>query len=280
MKPNLPICCPPEAFNLLKSQLPTLETSDSLLNGAMAISMITLEDVAPELADAKIQGYADMILSRVRGEQPQAALAHLHALLFEEEGFVGNLDDYYGSANSYLPVVLETKRGLPITLSLIYKLVAERIGLDVWGIGLPGHFMAGVKAPHEGTAMIVDCFSAGRILTVPECHDRLRDLFGDETEWSDDFLDPISYRHWLTRMLQNLLRVFGANDQYAQVASVLEMEMLLWPDQEHLKRDLALVLARIGMAQPASAWLDVYLEKNPDDPNRLDLEQLRAVLLT
>jgi regulator of sirC expression with transglutaminase-like and TPR domain len=82
----------------------------------------------------------------------------------------------------------------------------------------------------------------------------------------------------LTRILQNLLHIFGSNRQYADVAAILEMEMVLWPNQGHLQRDLALVLARIGMSRPASVWLDTYLRNNPDDPQRTDLKQLLEVL--
>ena len=59
---------------------------------------------------------------------------------------------------------------------------------------------------------------------------------------------------------------------------MLELEMLLWPKQTHLQRDLALVLARIGLSQPASLWLNQYLKSNPDDPQKSDLEQLLEVL--
>jgi regulator of sirC expression with transglutaminase-like and TPR domain len=106
----------------------------------------------------------------------------------------------------------------------------------------------------------------------------MRERFGPEVEWSDDMLQPVSNLHWLTRMLQNLLHVFGAQRHYADLAAMLELEMLLWPNQTHLQRDLALVLARIGLSQPASAWLDHYLRGNPDDPQKTDLEQLLEVL--
>jgi regulator of sirC expression with transglutaminase-like and TPR domain len=81
-------------------------------------------------------------------------------------------------------------------------------------------------------------------------------------------------------MLQNLLHIFGGNGHYSDVAAMLEMEMLLWPQQAHLQRDLALVLARIGLSQPASMWLDKYLKDNPDDPQKSDLIQLLEVLTT
>jgi regulator of sirC expression with transglutaminase-like and TPR domain len=79
-------------------------------------------------------------------------------------------------------------------------------------------------------------------------------------------------------MLQNLLNIFGSGGHYSDVAAMLEMEILLWPEQPRLQRDLALVLARIGMAQSASVWLNRYLESNPDDPQSNDLRQLLDVL--
>jgi regulator of sirC expression with transglutaminase-like and TPR domain len=278
MNPALPLCCTPKAFKLLRSLRDSIESPDALIPGAIAIAMHENENADPIDVDAKLQSFADAIRSRVRGSQPQALLAHLHEFLFDEIGFVGNSEDYYEASNSYLPAVLETKRGLPITLSLIYKSVAERIGLRSWGVGLPGHFIVGVECGES--EMLVDPFAAGRILTPDEAHDRVKEMLGDEAEWSDEFLQPVSNRHWLTRMLQNLLRNFGRAGHYADVAAVLEMEMLLWPEQGHLQRDLALVLARIGLARPASEWLDRYLKNNPDDPQRTDLEQLLDVLMT
>jgi len=278
MNPALPLCCAPKAFKLLTAQLPSINSSDALLHGAIAIAMHQTDGVDPAKVDATLQSFADTVRSRVRGSQPQAVLAHLHEFLFEEQGFTGNTDDYYNTANSYLPAVLESKRGLPITLSLIYKIVAERLGLRVWGVGLPGHFLVGLET--SGTTMLIDPFTAGRTLTPDEAHERMQEMLGPEVEWSEEFLQPVSNRHWLTRMLQNLLRTFGSAGHYADVAAVLEMEMLLWPQQAHLQRDLALVLARIGLSKPASVWLDQYLKSNPDDPQRVDLEQLLGVLLT
>ena len=275
--PELPQCCSPEAFKLLGRQVETLKSTDALLNGAVAIAMHQMPQASPERVDRQIQHYVNAVRKRVRSQQPQAMLAHLHDVLFERGGLSGNTQDYYNPANSYLPAVLATKRGLPITLSLVYKIVAERLGLRTWGVGLPGHFLVAVEERPE-RVLLVDAFSGGRVLTRQEAHARLQELFGPEMEWYDDMLKPASHRHWLTRILQNLLHIFGSNNQYAEVAAVLEMEMLLWPKQGHLQRDLALVLARIGMSRPASLWLDAYLRDNPDDPQRTDLKQLLDVL--
>lgn len=278
MTPNLPICCSQRAYSFLAKQIPTIGSTDSLLNGAVAIALHQMEEADPLLVDATIQRYADTIRARVRGSQPQAVLAHMHEYLFDDLGFRGNTDDYYNPINSYLPHVIQAKTGLPITLSLLYKLVAERIGIRAWGVGLPGHFMVAVET--DGTPMLVDPFAQGRILTADEAHARQKEMFGAEVEWSEELLRPASNRHWLTRMLQNLLNVFGQSGSYRDVAAVLEMEMLLWPEQSHLQRDLGLVLARCGMSQPASIWLDLYLQSHPDDPQKSQLQELLHVLGT
>src|SRR4029453_14298401 len=103
----------------------------------------------------------------------------------------------------FLPVVLETKRGLPITLCLIYQNVATRLGIRSVGINLPGHFFVGVSS--DDPSMVVDPFAGGRIVNREEAHQRMQQIFGDEIEWSEDLLRPASNRLWLTRMLQNLL---------------------------------------------------------------------------
>jgi regulator of sirC expression with transglutaminase-like and TPR domain len=276
MNPSAPLCCSSSAFKLLATQLSSLNSSKALLQGAVAISRHQLEGVSVKDTERQIKALADTIRSRVRGTQPQALLAHLHDVLFDEEGFAGNVDDYYNPINSYLPAVLENKRGLPITLCLLYKLVADRLGLDTWGIGLPGHFLIGMDASES--LMLIDCFAGGRILTKDEAHEQMILQFGPEVEWTDEVLRPVTNRQWLTRMLQNLLNIFGSEDRYADVGAMLEMEMLLWPDQSHLQRDLGLVLARCGLSKPAYIWLDRYLQSNPDDPQTSELKQLRDVL--
>ena len=276
MSPTHPLCASPRAFNLLARQIPIINSPDALLQGAVAISMHQMEDVDAAAVDATLQGYADTVRSRVRGSQPQALMAHLHEFLFDEMGFQGNSEDYYNPANSYLPAVLETRRGLPITLSLLYKIVAERLGLRVWGIGLPGHFLVGVEM--DDSPMLIDPFAQGRELSTDEAHAKLREMFGAEVEWTPELLHAASNRHWLTRILQNLLNVYGSTNQFADVAAVLEMEMLLWPEQSHLQRDLGLVLARCGLSQPASIWLDRYLKSNPDDPQTSQIKELLGVL--
>src|SRR4051812_48666316 len=99
MNNALPLCCSPEAFNLLNRQAAAIESSDALVQGATAIAMHQIEHASIADVDATLQRYVDTIRSRVRGSQPQALLAHLHDVLFEEEKFTGNQEDYYNTCN-------------------------------------------------------------------------------------------------------------------------------------------------------------------------------------
>lgn len=269
-------CCTPAVHALFAKQMPRLETSDGLLRAATLLAMAQTHAPRTDDVERTLTGYAKIVRSRVRGTQVQAKLAHLHAYLFDEFGYAGNVEDYYNAANGHLPEVLETKRGLPITLSLIYKVVAEQIGLSVKGVGLPGHFLVSVAT--EAEPMLVDCYDGGRVLSVADCRQRVEAIFGDTVDWSDTMTKPVSHRMWLSRLVQNLLHVHTNAEQWTDVGALLELQMLLWPKQSQLKRDLALVLARIDRPEPAAAWLDAYLKTNPDDPEVGELSDLLAKL--
>ena len=129
-----------------------------------------------------------------------------------------------------------------------------------------------------GKSALVDTFAGGRLLGLDEAKDRVANHFGNQVEWSPRLIEPVTNRYWITRILQNLLTSYGKTGQYAEISAVLEMELLLWPEESRLQRDLAVVLARVGKQDLASEWLEHYLHNNPEDPNGADLRQLLASL--
>ncbi|HVT27990.1 MAG TPA: transglutaminase-like domain-containing protein, partial [Lacipirellulaceae bacterium] len=185
-------------------------------------------------AEAAIVELAAAVQRRVRSPNVEAKLAHLHDVLFDVVGFVGNVEDYYSPANSYLPVVLRTHRGLPITLVLIYKCVAERIGLEVRGINSPGHFLAAVRDGQSiGTPtknnnwMYVDPFYGGELLDENDVCRRIAETTGlipvDLSQW----LAPATHRQWLGRMLNNLQAVFAHTGRERDLYAMQELQSLL-----------------------------------------------------
>ncbi len=276
MYPSIPLCCSQPAYQLFRKHASQVETNAGLLKAAIAVSMHQLPEIHPQDSERELAGYAKIIRSRVRGTQQQAMLAHLHDYIFDELAYAGNSEDYYAPSNSYLPEVVSSRRGMPITLAMVYKIVGEKLGLTIRGVGLPGHFIAAVHT--DMGILYVDAFGQGRVLSEVECRNRVESIFSDTVEWNDQMLNPVNNRMWISRMIQNLLHIFTTNQQWTDVAAMLELQMVLWPKQSQLKRDVALVLARIDMPKPASIWLDEYLRSNPNDPERDELTDLLAKL--
>lgn len=286
--PFAPACCHPEAFALMHAQMQPvpatlahagrkrrLDGDEGLLAAAVAVAMHALPQTELSETDAEIAKITEAASWHVKSGSDQAKLAYLHQTLFDDYGFRGNGQDYYNPRNSYLPSVLKTRRGLPIMLSMIYKLVAGRMGLRSWGVGLPGHFVAGVDCHGP---VLVDAFGGGRLLDRDDAMELVDETAGPEAEFDESMLRPVTHRHWVTRLIQNLLQIHSTAGNYTDVAAMLEFELVLWPDQLHLQRDLGLVLARIGQPRPAAMWLGKYLQQRPDDPQRSDLEELLSVL--
>jgi regulator of sirC expression with transglutaminase-like and TPR domain len=220
-----PLHCRRRAHELFRAQVGNLDAPGALLRAAVAISMHELADADPGSVEARIEEYAARVRERVKTGESRAYLAHLHAVLFDEEGFCGEEGSYDEPQNSYLPVVVERRRGLPIALTLVYKEVGERVGLAVEGVNAPGHFLAAVES--EGRRMLVDPFGAGRVLTRDEAFARIARVSGRTLPQDDDLLRPASPRQWLARMIQNLLHTFSQRDRDRDVAAMIELRDLL-----------------------------------------------------
>jgi len=220
-----PQYCRQSAYDLFRLQMPIIDSGDGLLYASVAIAMNHLEVCTPRLAEDLIEQYAGVILSRVRSRSPQALLAHLHDVFFDELGFVGNSDDYYNPLNSYVPAVLQTRKGLPITLSLIYKVIAERIGLSVVGVNAPLHFMAGVQL--DDKVLLIDPFFNGRAVSREEAFDRIEQVAGRAVPRVDEMLPVASHRQWIARILGNLLNLFQHTEQMCDYRAMLELRGVL-----------------------------------------------------
>lgn len=138
----------------------------------------------------------------------------INRVLFHEHGLRGNADHYADPLNSYLDQVLLRRKGIPISLCIVYLLVAERVGLSLEAVGLPGHFMVGCFA--EEVPFFIDAFNAGVFLTPAEAFARVRENDG-RASLTD--LAPTPVREVLCRCCRNLVNHYtAANDpEHAQL---------------------------------------------------------------
>ena len=141
--------------------------------------------------------------------QERDPLARANALseyLFDEVGFRGNREDYYDPRNSFLNEVLSRRLGIPITLSLVYLEVGNRLGVPLVGVGMPGHFMVRISSGHED--LVIDPFHRGILLSEKECAQRLQEVAGAAVPWDRSYLAPVSNRELIERILLNLRGIY------------------------------------------------------------------------
>ena len=184
-------------------------------------------DVMPEAVILEVDALADRVVERSRNGTVKARVSHLHEVLFEEDSFRGGEDEDHDPRGSYLPCVLRRRRGLPITLSLLYREVAARVGIDAVGIGAPGHFLVEVRLP-EGP-MIVDPFHGGRPLTAEEAFNRIDEISGGRVPRTTSWLDPVTEREWISRLIRNLVSLFAARSRQKDLSAMLELLSLVSP---------------------------------------------------
>jgi regulator of sirC expression with transglutaminase-like and TPR domain len=149
---------------------------------------------------------------------PSSDLDGLCSYLFDDCGFVGNTVDYYDPENSFIDTVLLRRTGIPITLSVVLIEVGRRIGLDLVGVGLPGHFV--VRDAHD-TTRLIDPFNGGRRLDEAGCEAMLSQLQGRQVTLHPSWLAAVDHRAILWRVLTNL------KGSYAQRNTLFELTWVL-----------------------------------------------------
>jgi len=223
-----PAYCRPAAYRLFQQQLASVETGVGLFRAALAIALHEKPEVDLAEVETIVENLSGAVANRVHSRRTPALMAHLHDVLFDVFGLRGNIDDYFNPANSYLSDVLRSQQGLPITLVLIYKRVAEPLGLTVHGVNAPGHFLAEVEAGgRSGRSLYIDPFFGGGVLSEAEVVERVHQATGLDVVLTPNLLRRATHRQWLGRMLNNLQAAFAALGQERDVYAMQELQALL-----------------------------------------------------
>jgi len=203
--------------------------------------------------------------------RPERAVMALNKYLFQEQGFKGNTKEYYDPRNSYLNEVMDRKTGIPITLSTVYMEVARRAGLDVEGVGLPGHFV--VRIQTSGHPLLVDPFHAGTMLTKKDCQERLNRIFGGKVKMEPRMLQPCRSRDMLGRILRNLKAVYIRDQDVHRALRVVDLLVQIQPANAEDLRDRGILYAALDCYGLAARDLESYVALAPKAP---DAEELKS----
>ena len=224
----------------------------------------------PEYPDLAISEYLrridDLAVEVVERSGPDAdqlrAIAALNFVFFSRYKFRGNRDAYYDPKNSFLNQVIERKTGIPITLSVLYMEVAKRIGLAFEGVGFPGHFM--VKTIAGGNEIIIDPFDGGEIKSREDLAAMLQQMYGGKLDFRAEFLEPVSKKQILRRMLTNLKAIYARENNLVKTLAVLDRLLILDPAAAGDLRDRGAIYSRLECYGQAKDDFERYLQLAPD----------------
>jgi len=254
------------------SSLVADDASLSLIEAAASIAQDEYPDLDTQAVLGEIDTLADRLKRRIPADAvPVQRLRWLNRYFFQELGFAGNVNDYYDPRNSYLHSVLETRRGIPITLAVLYIELATQIGLTARGVSFPGHFLIKLRM-HTGQQhgeVVIDPFT-GHSLSRDELDEllgpykRSHGLLGDFDAPLGLFLQAAPPRDVLARMLRNLKEIYRGSSDWPRAVAVAHRLVILLPHTWEERRDRGLILAELGHWQQAVDDLNSYLDHRPD----------------
>lgn len=245
-----------------------------LFEGALALAAVVNPEEDLPLARSRVEELAARV-RRARDTSGRSLHEALRMVLFTEEGFRGDAEDYDDPGNSSVAHVLETRRGMPITLSIVVLETARRAGLSLSGIGLPGHFIVG--GPDLPPGKYLDPFDGGVLCDAEAVERRVGAIFGSPVELPEEAFYPDSTRSILLRVLSNLRRSWEKRGRFEEAVAALDCAEALTPNDVSVLRERGLLFLRLGRTEEAVALLEQYVARTGGD-ERESIEKLIAVL--
>ena len=239
----------------------------ALLRGDLAGALSAIEGAAPEVAAADreiLHGWAAQVADRAHPvDDPAGAAEALAEVLARDRDLRGASEAFENDWGSHLHQVIERRRGLPILLSAIWMEVGRMAGIEVAGIGLPGHFLVRVGG---GRGVYADPFGGGRLLTPTECKAIVHRISGGRAPRHASFLEPRSLQQIAERVLNNLARLYEKDEDWQALYRTLRFSTAIRPDaaQPLLHRGLAAL--RLGASQLARQDLEEVAQRFSGTP--------------
>lgn len=242
-----------------------------LLRASLTIALV---DEEPFSVSSYLE-YIDQQLSAVRNSlkdnaSPEERLEALKKYMFTDNGYHGSRFDYYHQANSYMNRVIDDREGIPITLSVLFMELGKRLGLDIRGIGIPGHFIVGHFVGDDVT--YVDAYNEAVTLSLDEV--KALATNGRPAAFQDDFLEPVDHVAILTRMLNNLLGLAQDRQDKDAMLRYAQLQMAIDAENTQARGMRAILFFETGRHAAAIADLDWFLDEQPPE---IDIEQIRRM---
>lgn len=262
---------PLEYFSSLVRQ----DDSIPLFESALALGQAAYPNLDFSACQIEMDTLALRLKQRLSGDASHIQkLRMLNHFFFQELTFAGNINNYYDPDNSYIHQVIHSRRGIPISLAIIYIELGQQIGLNMKGISFPGHFL--MKLSVQSGDIVLDPMN-GASLSRKELEERLEPYL-EQQEYGDElplaaYLRAAHPREILTRMLRNLKAIFTDAKRWQELLDVQERLVILLPDEITERRDRGLAYAKLTEPQAALDDIEAYLALRPDAEDADDMRQ-------
>ena len=244
-----------------------------LLTSALTIAKLEYPELDVAGYRERVTSIAEHVKSRIgRAAESLETLAIINEVLFGDEGFRGNVSDYYDPKNSFFNDVLDRKLGIPITLSVLYMEVARRAGVPVFGVGMPGHFLLKFYEV-DGRELFLDAYNSGRLLSPEDCQERLTEIYNGQIPLDAKFLTPVGKRQILTRMLNNLRSIYMTTRQLKKALAVIDLILVIYPRSADDVKQRAMLRYQLGYLHGAADELDEYVKMAPEASDADEMKQ-------
>ncbi|WP_404381795.1 SirB1 family protein [Caenispirillum salinarum] len=265
-----------EARDLLKGIAARGEDRFDLAEAALALAALRHPGVSLDPYRAHLRELSDDLAAAAAGMPPAAAdqAGALAEVLAGRHGYQGDDQAYEDLQNADLIRVMDRRRGLPVTLGILYIHAGRSQGWDVVGLNFPGHFLVRVQGG-DAERVILDPFNGGQIVEAHDLRALLKASQGQGAELTPDVYQPVTDRATVMRLLNNIkLRHMEATRFDQALATITDM-LLLAPDDPMLWRERGLMHMRTGDLPGAVTALEEYLARAPEGPDR---ERIDVVL--
>lgn len=237
-------------------------------------ALLFARDAYPHLEIAGYLARLDGLSHRVgaiAGRDPYDRLEAMRQVLCAEEEFRGNQEAYYDPRNSYLNEVLDRRRGIPISLSVIWLDIAWRLGWPLVGVNFPGHFLLRYEAC--AGPIYVDAFDEGAILSECDLRERLSVQLCQTRRIPPVYLATAGAKAILMRMLNNLLGIYLQQCNWRAAEPILARQVALCPDDANLWCHRGQVYLHLHQCRRAIACLERSLELTGCHPDAVTIQR-------
>lgn len=248
------------------THIPLAETA--LLLAALQRPHADLAPYHQHLADLAVQA-ADRTSQADSIEMQTTALRHV---LAERHGYAGDRETYDDPRNANLINVIDRRRGLPVSLGILYIHVARAYGAEIVGIDFPSHFLLRLTA--RGQQVILDPFEEAKMMDAADLRLRLKALRGEEAEIAPAHYQAVGSRDILLRLQNNIkLRAISAGD-LTQAIEILQSMTLIAPDRGEIAWEMGVLHSRLGNVKTAIATLESFLAAGGGASGMAEVEDL------